>query len=136
MCFDVNELNRTYNELTIKNFIEKPNTEKYKSWNTSIWVHCECSCGCLEGVDVPLYGVKNGFIKSCGHLRKQNAINELDKCRNSKHSEICLTYNDKTLNISEWAEETGIPRTTIIYRLNKGLPVEQVLRKKDNNEEE
>lgn len=131
MCFDFNELNKTYNELTIKGPIEKPNTDKYKSWN-SVWVHCECSCGCDGGVDVPLYGIKKGFIKSCGHLRSEVARKSLKKIHetNPTPTAIYLTYEDKTLNISEWAEETGIPRTTIMYRMNKGLPIEKILERK------
>ena len=129
------EINKTYNELTIREYIDKPeDTNKYKSWNSSIWVRCDCSCGCSD-VKVPLNAVKKGYIKSCGHLRTQNAIMKLDECRDSTHNATYITHNGKTMNITEWSRETGIPRTTIMYRLSKELPVEKVLERKDSNEE-
>lgn len=128
-------MNVTFNELTIRKFIKKPKTDKYKSWNTSIWVHCDCSCGCPEGVDAPLYGVTHGYIKSCGHLRAEKAADSIEKNRNSTATAIYLTHEDKTMNISEWSKETGIPRSTITYRMNKGLPIEKILERKENDEQ-
>ena len=127
-------LNTKYNELTIKHFINRPNTDKYKSWNTNIWVHCECNCG--KEIDVPLYGVIHGLIKSCGHLRAEKALAQLNQIKktNPTPTAIHLTHNDKTLNISEWSKETGIPRSTIMYRLKKNMPIEKVLERKRDNE--
>lgn len=127
-----NLLNTTINELTIKKFIDKPNTDKYKSWNTDKWVHCECSCG--EEIDAPLYGVQRGLIKSCGHLRKEKAAELIEKNRNSTAAAVYLTHDGKTLNISDWSKETGIPRSTIMYRMGKELPVEKILERKDDSE--
>lgn len=128
-------INTQINELTIKKFIDKPNTDKYKSWNTSIWVQCDCSCG--EKIDVPLYGVTNGLIKSCGHLRREKAaaILEENKKVTPTPTAVYLTYNGKTQNLSEWAKETGIPRSTIAYRMSKELPVERILERKDDDEQ-
>ena len=123
----------TFNELTIRKFIEKPETDKYKSWNTKIWVRCECSCGNKE-VDVPLYGVTHGHIKSCGHLRAEKAVESIEKNRNSTATAIYLTHEEKTLNISEWSKETGVPRSTIAYRMAKGLPTDKVLERKKDDE--
>ena len=133
----MNEIGNTYNELTIREYIQKPEgIDKYKSWNTNQWVRCECSCGNKE-VFSPLNAVVKGYVKSCGHLRVQNAISKLDEFRDSAHNAVYLTHEDKTMNISEWSKETGIPRTTIMYRISKGLPVEKILERKDyNNEEE
>ena len=132
----MSEINNTYNELTIKEYIDKPeDIDKYKSWNTSSWVRCECSCGNKE-VLVPLNAVVKGYIKSCGHLRVQNATARLEECRDSTHNAVYLTYEDKTMNIAEWSRETGIPRSTIMYRMSKQLPVEKILERKDCNEEE
>lgn len=132
----MNEINNVYNELTIREYIQKPeDIDKYKSWNTSQWVRCDCSCG-ETNVRVPLNAVRKGYIKSCGHLRVQNAVTKLDECRNSTHSAIYLTHENKTMNIAEWSKETGIPRTTIMYRLSKNMPVEKVLERKNDNEEE
>lgn len=126
-------LNKTFNELTVRKFINKPDTNKYKSWNTNTWVHCECSCG--REIDLPLCGVINGRIKSCGHLRIAKAMIQLEEIRKSNPTPtaIYLTHEGKTMNISEWAKETGIPRSTITYRINKELPIEKVLERKDDD---
>lgn len=131
---DINLINQTFNELTIKDFIPKPDIQKYRAWNTNSWVHCKCSCG--NEVDLPLYGVKNGFIKSCGCLRRQKAKVTLQQARknNPTPTAIYLTYENKTMNISEWAKETNIPRTTIMYRISKGMPIDKILERKKKNE--
>ena len=123
----------TFNELTVRKFIKKPETDKYKSWNTNIWVHCECSCG--EEIDVPLYGVTHGHIKSCGHIRREKAAESIEKNRNSTVNAVYLTHDGKTMNISDWSKETGIPRSTIAYRMSKEMPVEKVLERKDDDEQ-
>lgn len=127
-------MNVTFNELTVRKFIKKPkNIKKYKSWNTSIWVECECSC--TNTIQVPLYGVTHGYIKSCGHLRQEKAVESIEKNRNSTATAIYLTHDGKTMNISEWSKETGIPRSTITYRMNKELPIEKVLERKEDDEQ-
>lgn len=127
-------IDTTFNELTIRSFIDKPDTDKYKSWNTSKWVHCECSCG--NEIDVPLYGVVKGIIKSCGHLRAEKAAENLAEVRRThpNPTAIYLTFENKTMNISEWSKETGIPRTTIMYRIEKNMPIEKILERKNSNE--
>ena len=40
-----------------------------------------------------------------------------------------VTYNGKTQTVSEWARETGIGFTTIIARLNRNYPIEDVFSK-------
>lgn len=129
-----NFINKTFNELTIRRFIEPPNTNKYKSWNSKLWVHCDCSCG--ETVDAPLYGVRKGYIKSCGHLRAEKAAETLAETKKThpNPTAIYLTHDGKTLNISQWSKKTGIPRTTIMYRLDKDMPIEKVLERKNDNE--
>ena len=129
-------LDSQINELTIKKFIEKPNTDKYKSWNTSKWVHCKCTCG--NEVDVPLIGVTKGLIKSCGHLRKDKAAETLEKIRkdNPTPTAVYLTYNGKTMNVSQWSNETAIPRTTILYRIANNMPIEKILERKEHDNDE
>ena len=129
-----NVIDVTFNELTIRNLIGRPDTDKYKSWNTNRWAHCECSCG--NEIDVPLYGVINGKIKSCGHLRAEKAAENLAETRKThpNPTAIYLTFEGKTLNISEWSKETGIPRTTIMYRMDKNMPIEKILERKNSNE--
>lgn len=115
-----------YNELEILEYIPRPDTEKYRSWNTNKWVHCRCSCG--EEIDLPYYGVKNGIIKSCGHLRAEKAQETLAEIKkdNPTPTAIEITYEGETLNISGWSERTGIPRSTISDRLRRELPLSQV----------
>lgn len=131
---DMSFINKTFNELTILECIDRPDTEKYKTWNTSKWVKCQCSCG--EIVDLPLYGVRNGYIKSCGHLRGEKAALTLEenKKNNPTPTAIYLTFKDKTLNISDWSKETGIPRSTIMYRISKELSVEKILERRVEGE--
>lgn len=127
---------KVFNELTIKKVIPKPkHIEKYKSWNTGVWVECKCSCGKI--IQVPFYGVKNGLIKSCGHYRREKAAETLEKNKenNPTPNAIYITHNGETKNISEWSKETGIPRTTIMYRLNKEMPVEKILERKTSGDE-
>lgn len=40
---------------------------------------------------------------------------------------VRLTYNGKTMNVTQWAAETGIPRPTIYTRLRNGWSAEQIL---------
>lgn len=47
--------------------------------------------------------------------------------RNTKRT-IKITHNGETLTLTEWAERTGIPRTTLWDRNNKGLPLFAPLR--------
>lgn len=37
-----------------------------------------------------------------------------------------VTYRGRTLTVSEWSRETGIGFTTLIARLNRGIPLEEV----------
>lgn len=123
------EIKKTYNELTIRKIIQRPkNEKKYKGWGNT-WVECRCSCG--EIITAPLYGVTHNFIKSCGHLRKDKAIEILNKTHKGKPASNAryLVYKDKKMNISEWSKKTGIPRTTIMSRIDKGWPIEKVLEK-------
>ena len=120
---------RTINELKIKARIPRPDTDKYRSWNTNNWVRCECSCGKI--VELPEYGVVAGIIKSCGHYRSKKAAETLAKIKedNPTPTAVYITYEGKTMNISEWSKETGIPRSTLEYRINQQLPLDKVFRK-------
>ena len=118
------------NELTVKKKIPHPkDVDKYKSWNTNKWLLCECSCGKI--IPLPEYGVVSGKIKSCGHYRAEKSAKMLAKLKEEHPhpTAIAITYMDKTMNLSAWAEETGIPRTTLSYRLNKGMPLDAVFSK-------
>ena len=122
------------NELTVLAYTDKPKEEtKYGSWGGP-WIKCKCSCG--EKITVPLYGVKKGLIKSCGHLKGENgskALKEYYKNHDPTNATY-LTVEGVTKNISEWSRCTGIPRTTLLYRIEKNQTIEEIFRKdKDNN---
>lgn len=126
-------IGKVYNRLKIVEIIPDPQNGKYKSWNTGVWVRCECECGSV--IEAPLYGVQNGYIKSCGCYRSQKAAETLCKIKEQHPTPnaVYLTYNGKTMNIAEWAKETGIPRTTIMYRMAKEMPIEKILERKDDD---
>ncbi len=129
------KLGTIINELTILSYSNKPEEEtKYKDYGGP-WVRAKCSCG--EEIIAPLYGIKKGLIKSCGHLKGQKggeALQEYYKTHGSVNAKY-LTIEGETKNISEWSEVTGVPRTTILYRLNKNVPLDELFSKeKDDNE--
>lgn len=49
-----------------------------------------------------------------------------EQARNRRDN-ILLTFNGKTQVVKDWEKETGIPDNTIINRLRKGWPIDQVL---------
>lgn len=42
-----------------------------------------------------------------------------------------ITYNGKTLCVTDWAKETGINKATILFRIKQGKPLEEVFINKD-----
>lgn len=48
---------------------------------------------------------------------------------NNKRSNILLTFNGKTQNMTQWAEELGITLSMIYYRINAGWEIEAILTK-------
>lgn len=128
------KIGSTINHLTIKSYINSPKDKtKYKNY-PGPWVRCECSCG--AEVIAPLYGIKRGLIKSCGHYKGEQGGKVLRKYYkdHDPSNTIYLTFNDETRNISEWSRMTGIPRTTILYRINKGMPLSKVFRKGEKDD--
>jgi hypothetical protein len=47
----------------------------------------------------------------------------------NKRNNVMLTHNGKTQALSAWAEETGLPYTTIYARLQHGWSVDEALTK-------
>lgn len=123
-----------YNELTIEEFVMRPEgMKKYLSWNTNKWCKCTCSCG--ETVFAPYYGIKKGLIKSCGHVRRDTSKQLMSELKKDYpvSRETCITYGGQTLNITEWSKKTGIPRSTISYRVAHEWPPEKILEGGKNN---
>lgn len=62
-----------------------------------------------------------------------------DNCRwvdykdqqNNKRRSRFVTFDGKTLTVAQWERETGISRSTIIGRLNRGWTAEKALTEKD-----
>lgn len=55
------------------------------------------------------------------------------KAQNRNYSRnLFLTYNGETLCLKEWAERTGVNRSTIVWRLNHGKTIQEALTKIDN----
>ena len=128
------KLGITINELTILSYSNKPDDNKYKSYGGP-WVRCQCSCG--NEVIAPLYGIKHGLIKSCGHLKGQQGGETLRKYYETHDPANAnyLTIDGETKNISEWSRITGIPRTTILYRLSKHVPLNKLFDKEIENDQ-
>ena len=123
------------NELTILEYTDKPKEEtKYEKWGGP-WIKCKCSCG--NEIIVPVYGVKRGLIKSCGHLKGENGAKTLKEYykNHDPTNTTYLTVDGVTKNISEWSRCTGIPRSTLIYRMNKKQSITEIFRKdKEEND--
>jgi hypothetical protein len=122
------------NELEILAFTNKPDDTKYKSYGPP-WVRCRCSCG--KEIIAPLYGIKRGFIKSCGHLKGTSGSAILKKYYedHDKPTSTYLTINGETRNVSEWSRLSGIPRTTLMYRIKKQYPISKLFDKRILKEE-
>lgn len=86
------------------------------------------------------WALENGYDYS--KSRKEQSLDRIDNskgyspsnCRWVSHSENCkntsrniwLTYNGKTMLISDWSKETGIPYNTLLERFKKGKSIEEI----------
>lgn len=119
-----------YNELEIISGIDTPPMpHKYFAWDFGGWVKCKCSCGNI--IDLPYYGVRNGKIKSCGHLRAERSRETLEKNKQSVNFTerlVMLKFGGKEHNITEWSRITGIPKSTLRYRYKQGYSPKKILK--------
>ena len=53
----------------------------------------------------------------------------LKEQQNNKSNNRIITYNGEAHNIAEWVEIIGIPRNTLVKRLNSGWEIEDALTK-------
>ena len=92
-----------------------------------------CSCGGL--VKVTLSNLKSEQVKSCGCLRKETArdLGKKPKLLIGSHKAISLRssqtkasrasvlYSNCSMTVQAAAALSGVSRTTLLYRINKGL---------------
>lgn len=85
------------------------------------------------------WSIANGWEKSLTLDRRDNSKSYTpSNCRfttrvqqnRNQRSNVLLTYNGKTLCISEWSELMGINRLTITSRLKRNWNIEETLTKK------
>jgi hypothetical protein len=50
----------------------------------------------------------------------------IEQANNTRYNRR-LTYNGESLTIAQWARRLGMPQETLYARLNRGLPVEEIL---------
>ena len=113
----------------IKAIPRPENTTKYKSWPGD-WGIYECPI-CGNKFAAPSYGISKGFIKSCGCLKKSCGTRNLKNFWANAETHPngnYMTVDGETLNITEWSNKTGIPRTTIKNRIDRGLTPKEILK--------
>ena len=69
-----------------------------------------CRCDCGNFCDVYDFNLLRGNTKSCGCLLYRY-----------------ITYQNKTLNMTEWAREVGISYWALAKRISRGWPIEKAL---------
>lgn len=74
-------------------------------------------CGCGEDRLVYLASLRAGRTKSCG-CRSTEPIKEPAKAK-ARQPQL-VTVQGRTMPLSDWSRETGLPTSTIRHRLKRG----------------
>lgn len=112
---------------------EMPNTKSYPAYGGRGIAVCErwkqdyenflMDMGECPSEKFTIDRIDNNLGYSPGNCRWAT---KLEQARNQSSNHL-LTFNGKTLCITEWAEETGINNRTLRTRLRKGWSIEQTL---------
>lgn len=73
-------LNKTFNRLTVMDFIGRKYRKDGKKYDN--WYKCLCECGNYK--EVTYSGLKRGDTKSCGCLSRENSIEKMKIEQNGK----------------------------------------------------
>jgi len=97
----------------------------HESWVSSFSTFLEY----MGNPPTPLHTIDR--INIDGHYEPGNVrwATRKEQARNRRNNRMITAFG-KTQCMAAWAEETGLSRTTIHYRLLKGWPAEQALRKR------
>ena len=79
------------------------------------WI-CRCVCGREKSVLATK--LRRGGSKSC---------RDCGIMASAKEPKLFLTFAHKTAPLSEWAEITGLPYSTLLRRMKRGWSVEEIL---------
>ncbi len=79
--------------------------------------------------------IENNLHYSCGECRQCKKSGWEMNCRwatkteqqNNMRSNVKITFDNKTLSVSQWSREIGIPRSVICGRIRLGWPIELTL---------
>lgn len=119
--------------LGIKKRCYNPNTENYSYYGGRGITVCERWLDSFENFleDMGLSPGKGWSIErkgNSGNYEKSNCCwaTHTQQMRNTRRNHL-VTFNNKTLCLSEWDEETGIPHTTLRKRLRMGWTEEEAL---------
>ncbi len=74
-----------------------------------------------EGMEVDRIDGSKGYHP--GNVRWANRTQQM----RNREGNCLVTINDETLTVAEWAERSGIPETTVRYRVHRGWPTDQII---------
>lgn len=68
-------------------------------------------------------------ISNDGNYEPSNCqwVDDKHQC-NNRRSNHAITYNSETHTLQEWSEKCGVSHTTLLKRIRKGLPMNEVLK--------